>query len=106
MASNDMSNALKNPHTDVPFAQVGNDTIAALTKLAEIFKNKFQKVQAPGLNKSPADLSQPILTSHVRQQCQTRLQTIINTTSEGADALTKSFTQKFVTRRFLGHGIS
>jgi hypothetical protein len=36
MAANDMSNALKNPHPEVPFAQVGDDTKEALTKLAEI----------------------------------------------------------------------
>jgi hypothetical protein len=88
MASNDISNALKNPHHEVPYAQVGNDTIAALTKLAEIFKNKFQKAQVPGLsnapakaaeNKRPAVLSQPILTSPMQQQYQTRSQTILNT---------------------------
>jgi hypothetical protein len=54
MAANDMSSALKNPHTDVPFAQIGDDTIEALTKLAEIFRNKFQKVQTPGLSNAPA----------------------------------------------------
>jgi hypothetical protein len=88
MAANDMSNALKKPHPEVPFAQVGDDTIAALTKLAEIFKNKFQKVQAPGLsnapakaaeNKRPAVLSQPIITSPIQKQYQTRSQTIIDT---------------------------
>jgi hypothetical protein len=72
MAANDMSNALKKSHHDVPFAQVGDDTIAALTKL-------FQKVKAPGLsnapakttgNKTPVDLEQPILTSPVQQQYQ------------------------------------
>jgi hypothetical protein len=42
MAANDTSNALKNPHPEIPFAQVGDDTIAALTKLAEIF-NFFSK---------------------------------------------------------------
>jgi hypothetical protein len=72
MAANDMSNALKDLHPEVPFAQVGDDTIEALAKLAEIFKNKFQKVQTPRLsnapaktaeNKIPADLSHPILTS-------------------------------------------
>jgi hypothetical protein len=31
MAANDMTDALKNPHFEVPFAQVGDDTIAALT---------------------------------------------------------------------------
>jgi hypothetical protein len=87
MVSNDMYNALKNPHPEVPFAHIGDDTIAALTKLAEIFKNKFQKVQIPGLptapakaaeNTIPAELSHPILASPVHQQCQTRSQTLIN----------------------------
>jgi hypothetical protein len=87
MAANDMSNALKNPHPEVPFAQIGDDTIAALTKLAEIFKNKFLKVQIPGLsntpakaaeNQIPANFSHPILASPVPQHCQTRSQTIIN----------------------------
>jgi hypothetical protein len=88
MAANDMSIALNNPKPEVPFEKVGDDTIAALTKLAYIFKNKFKKVQAPGLsnapakaaeNKRPADLSQPILTSPVQQQYQTISKTIINT---------------------------
>jgi hypothetical protein len=76
MASNDMSNALKNPHPEVPFAQFGDDTIEALTKLAKIFKNKFQKVKSPELSNAPAKaaenkrtaiLDQPILTSHMQQ---------------------------------------
>jgi hypothetical protein len=87
MAANHMSNALKDPHREVPFAQLGDDTIEALTKLAEIFKNKFQKVQTPGLsnapakaagNKIPANLSHPILASPVHQQFQTISKTIIN----------------------------
>jgi hypothetical protein len=44
MAANDISNALKNPHPEVPFSHIGDDTIAALTTLVEIFKNNFQKV--------------------------------------------------------------
>jgi hypothetical protein len=88
MAANDMSNALRNPHLAVPFAQVGDDKVAALTKLAEIFKNKFQKVQAPGLSNAPAKaaenkrpdvLSQPILATPMQHQSQKRSQTIINT---------------------------
>jgi hypothetical protein len=72
---------IKNPHPEVPFAQIGDDTIEALTKLAELFKNKFQKVQTPGLSNAPAKaaenkispkLSHPILASSVHQQCQTR----------------------------------
>jgi hypothetical protein len=88
MAANDMTNALKNPHPAVPFAQVGDDTIAALTQLAEIFKNKFQKVRAPELsnapikaaeNKRPAVMAQSILTSPMQHKHQTRSQTTINT---------------------------
>jgi hypothetical protein len=45
---------LKIPHPEVPFSNIGDDTIAALTKLAEIFKTKFQKVQTPGLSNAPA----------------------------------------------------
>jgi hypothetical protein len=78
MAANDMSNALKNPHPEVPFSHIGDDIIAALTKLAEIFKNTFQKVQTQGLPNAPAkaaehtipaELSNPILASPVPQQC-------------------------------------
>jgi hypothetical protein len=54
MAANDMSNALKKPHPEVPFSHIGDDTITALTTLAEIFKNKFQKVQIPGIQTAPA----------------------------------------------------
>jgi hypothetical protein len=102
MAANDMSNALKNPHPEVPFAQVVDDTISALTKLAEIFKNKFQKVQAPGLsnapakaaeNKRPAVLFEPILNSPMQQQYPTRSQTIINT----GDSTTTSLLPRVVT---------
>jgi hypothetical protein len=84
-------NALKNPHPAVPFTQVTDDTISALTHLSDIFKNKFQKVKAPELsnapikaaeNKIPAVMAQPILTSPMKQKYQTRSQTTINT--EGA----------------------
>jgi hypothetical protein len=87
MAANDMSNALKNPHPEVPFSHIGDDTITALTTLAEIFKNKFQKVQIPGLPTAPAKVaertfpaesSNPILASPMPPQHQTRSQTTIH----------------------------
>jgi hypothetical protein len=86
MAANDMSNALKHPHHEVPLLHIGDDTIGALTKLAEIFKNRFQKVKTQGLPNVPAtasdhtipsNLSHPILASPM--QLQTRSQAIINT---------------------------
>jgi hypothetical protein len=88
MAANNMTNALKNPHPEVPFSQVGDGTISALTQLAEIFKNNFQKVKAPepsnsplkaAENKRPAALPQPILTSPMQHTYQTRSKTTINT---------------------------
>jgi hypothetical protein len=41
MAAKDMTDALQNPHPEVPFASVGDDTIATLTDLAAIFKLKL-----------------------------------------------------------------
>jgi hypothetical protein len=86
MATNDMANALQHPHPEVPFAHVGDDTITALTQLAEIFKNKFQKPKSPELtlsptkaaeNKRPVALTQPLLTSPMQHMYQTRSQTPI-----------------------------
>jgi hypothetical protein len=74
--------------SEVTFAQVGDDTIEAITKLAEIFKNNFQKVQTIRLsnappktaeNKSPVNLSHPILTYPVQQGYKKRSQMIIIT---------------------------
>jgi hypothetical protein len=83
MAAKDMYDALKHPHPDFTFAQVGDDTITALAKLAAIFKNKFQKPKAPELlqaplkaaeNKQPAALIKQILTSPMQHYYQTRSQ--------------------------------
>jgi hypothetical protein len=83
MAKNDMTDVLKYPHPDVPFSQVADATITALSQLAAIFKNRFQKPLAPELvqapikaaeNKQPAALVQPILTSPMNHKYQTRSQ--------------------------------
>jgi hypothetical protein len=88
MTAKDMTNALKNPHPEVPFVKVEDDTIEALTQLAEIFKNKFQKVKPPALsnspikaaeNKRPAVLIHTILTSPIQNNYQTRSQSTIGT---------------------------
>jgi hypothetical protein len=87
MAANNMSNTLQNPHHEVPFSHIGDDTITALSTLAKIFKNKFQKVHIPGLPTAPpkvaertflTELPNPILTSSMPQQFQKRSQTTIN----------------------------
>jgi hypothetical protein len=41
MAAKDMTDAFQNPHPDVPFASVRDDTIEALADLAAIFKLKL-----------------------------------------------------------------
>jgi hypothetical protein len=43
MSAKDMKDALQNPHPEVPFARVGDDTISALADLAAIFKLKLRK---------------------------------------------------------------
>jgi hypothetical protein len=56
MAANDTTNALKRPHPEVLFAHVGDDTIIALTQLAEIFKTNFKNTN---LRNSLIRLSRP-----------------------------------------------
>jgi hypothetical protein len=58
MAAKDMTDAFHNPHPDVPFASVGDDTIAALTDLAAIFKLKLQQAPSHATQASPATLVQ------------------------------------------------
>jgi hypothetical protein len=53
MAAKDMTDALQNPHLEVPFTHVGDDTISALTELAEIFKLKLRKNQNLTLPAAP-----------------------------------------------------
>jgi hypothetical protein len=86
MAANDMMNALQNPHPDVPFTQVGDDTISALTALAKICKLKLQKVQTPARQAAPPkvalrpcldELSRPMLAFHMPLRSQIRSQTSI-----------------------------
>jgi hypothetical protein len=88
MAAKDMTDALQNPHPEVPFASVGDDTIAALTDLAAIFKLKLQQPPSPATHPSPAkDAPRPslfpssthILNSPIPIRQQTRSQTTIHT---------------------------
>jgi hypothetical protein len=88
MAAKDMTDALQNPHPEVPFARVGDDTILALAELAAIFKLKLR--QTPSLTPQAAPLkvtqrpcldesSNPILDSPMPLSRQTRSQSIIQT---------------------------
>jgi hypothetical protein len=88
MAAKDMTDALQNPHPEVPFASVGDDTIAALTDLVAIFKLKLQQPPSPATHAAPAKViqrpslaptSNQILSSPRPISQQTRSQTTIHT---------------------------
>jgi hypothetical protein len=53
MAAQDMTDALKHPHPDVPFATIGDDTITALVTLLDIFTRKLTKPKANNVPLSP-----------------------------------------------------
>jgi hypothetical protein len=88
MSAKDMTDALQNPHPEVPFASVRDDTIAALTDLAAIFKLKLRQTTSPAIQASPtkvvqhpslAPSSTQILNSPMPIARQTRSQTTIHT---------------------------
>jgi hypothetical protein len=88
MAAKDMTGALQNPHPEVPFASVGDDTISTLTDLAAIFELKLQQTPSPAPQAAPpkvfphlslAPLSNQILKSPMSIARQTRSQTKIHT---------------------------
>jgi hypothetical protein len=87
MDAEDMTDALQNPHPEVPFAWIGDDTISALAELAAIFKLKLRTppptlpAPAPKVTQRPclAESSSPILASPMPLPRKTRLQTTIHT---------------------------
>jgi hypothetical protein len=134
MAANDMSNALQNPHPEVPFTHFGDDTISALTALAEIFQTQISKSSQSHTPSSscqghsrhmprriiPSNLSfshAPAAPNEItdNNSRSTHNQRAITSegghtndesaiTSEGAKALTKSCSPQLVPRRLLRHG--
>jgi hypothetical protein len=81
---------IKKPHLEVPFSHIGDDTITALTQLAEIFKNKSSKTKVArtysfayqgSRKKRPAALTQPMLTYPMRQKYRKRSQKPIHNTT-------------------------
>jgi hypothetical protein len=83
-----MSDDLHNPHPELPFASVGDDTISTLAELAAIFKLKLQQTPSPNPQDAPptviprpclAESSNQILDSPMPLTRQTRSQTTIHT---------------------------
>jgi hypothetical protein len=88
MTAKDTTDALQNPHPEVPFTSVGDATIAALTDLAAIFKLKLRQAPSPTTQAPPAKVvprpglapsSTQILNLPVPITWQPRSQTTIHT---------------------------
>jgi hypothetical protein len=58
MDAKDIMDALQNPHPEVPFARVGDDTILALTELAAIFKLKLRQTPSHTPQAAPPKVTQ------------------------------------------------
>jgi hypothetical protein len=58
MAPKNMMDALQNPHPEVPFARIGDNTISALAELAAIFKLKLRQTPPPTLPAAPPKVTQ------------------------------------------------
>jgi hypothetical protein len=106
MAAKDMTDALQNPHPEVPFARIRDDTISALAELAPIFKLKLRQTPPPTLPAAPpkvtqrpclAESSNAILASPMPLTRQTRSQTTIHT----QDVANAPLRQRVVTPRTL-----
>jgi hypothetical protein len=106
MAAKDMMDDLQNPHPEVPFSHVGDDTISALAQLAAIFKLKLRQTPPPTLPAAPstvkqhtclAESSNPILASPMPLPRQTISQTTIHT----QDITTTPLLPRVVTPRTL-----
>jgi hypothetical protein len=87
MTAKEMTDALQNPHPEVPFASVGDDTILALADLAAIFKLKLRQPTPPTPQPVPPQVlqhpsldasSNHILSSPMHITRQTRSRTTIH----------------------------
>jgi hypothetical protein len=108
MAATDMTDAFRNPHPDVPFASVGDDTITALVDLPAIFKLKLHQAPSHTTQASPPKavqrpshipLSTQLLNSPMPARRQTRSQSTIHT----QDLPTGPLPPRVVTPRTLRH---
>jgi hypothetical protein len=108
MAAKDMTDAFQNPHPDVPFDSVGDDTIAALADLAAIFKLKLQQALSHATQASPPKVVQrpshiPLSTQLLNSPMPDRRQTRSQKTFHTQDLPTRPLPPRVVTPRTLRH---
>jgi hypothetical protein len=108
MAAKDITDAFQNPHPEVPFASVGDDTVKALTDLAAIFKLKLPQAPCLATQASPATVIQrpsliPLPTQISNSPMPDRQQTRSQTTIHTPDIPDRPLPQRVVTPRTLRH---
>jgi hypothetical protein len=108
MAAKDMKDAFQNPHQDVPFASVGDDTVKALADLAAIFKLKLQQAPSLATPASPTTLVQrpsliPLSTQISNSPMPDRRQTRSQRTIHTQDIPDVPLPPRVVTPRTLRH---
>jgi hypothetical protein len=106
MAANDMTDALQNPHPEVPFARVGDDTILVLADLAAILKLKLRQTPSPTPQYVPPTIFQlPCLAESSHQISISPMllsrQTRSHTTTHIQDSSGKPLPPRVVTPRTL-----
>jgi hypothetical protein len=88
MAAKDITDALQNPHPEVPFARIRYDTITTLAQLAAVFKPKLRQTPPTTLPAAPSKVTQrpcltessnPLSASPMPLPRQTRSHTTIHT---------------------------
>jgi hypothetical protein len=106
IAAKDMTDAFQNPHPDVPYASVGDDTVKALADLAAIFKLKLQQAPSLATQASPATVVKrpsliPLPTQNSNSPMPDRRQTISQTTIHTPDNPDMPLPPRVVTPRTL-----
>jgi hypothetical protein len=108
MASKDMMDAFQNPHPEVPFTSVRDDTMKALADLAAIFKLKLQQAPSLATRASPATFIQrpsliPLPTLISNSPMPARRKTRSQTTIHTPDIPNGPLPPRVVTPRTLRH---
>jgi hypothetical protein len=108
MAANDMTDAFQNPHPDIPFARVGDDTVKDLADLAAIFKLKLQQSPSLATLASPAKVVQhpiiiPLPTQISDSSMPDNLQTRSKTTTHTPDIPDRPLPPRVIAPRTLHH---
>jgi hypothetical protein len=103
-----MTDAFQNPHLDVLFASVGDDTIASLSDLAAIFKVKLQQAPSHTTQASPPKVIQrtghiPLSTQLLNSPIPSNRLTRSHTTIHTQDIPTGPLSPRVVTPRTLHH---